>query len=181
MHRAATALIVFGMVLALVAVLIGQWDRTLTALRLKTDKSLALTSDSQRGEMSRNIVRIAWKRMYWARVFVFRLNAGVPQNEVDLAWSRFNEASAEWNENLIINIKALADFYPGSKKREQFEFDIQGRWLGVSQQLFDLRYRTPKDPVALQNMIDDIHARMDTLNNMLYEFALGEPSPRARK
>ena len=81
----------------------------------------------------------------------------------------------------VFNIKALAEYYPHTKKREQFEFDIQGRWLGISQILFDLRYRTPKDPVALRNMIDDVQARMDTLNNLLYEFVLGEPSPRARK
>ena len=180
-HRIETWLVSMALIILALALLVTNLDTVLIALHLKTDKSLALAGAGSRDEISRNLVKIAWRRMYWARVFVFRLNANAPQPEIDSAWVRFNDASAEWNENLMINIKALAEYYPHTKKREQFEFDIQGRWLGISQILFDLRYRTPKDPVALRNMIDDVQARMDTLNNLLYEFVLGEPSPRARK
>jgi hypothetical protein len=181
MHRTTTSVASALLISLALVLLILNLDTVLTALRLKTDKSLALAGAGSRDEISRNLVKIAWRRMYWARVFMFRMNANAPQAEVDSAWMRFNDASAEWNENLMISIKALAEYYPHTKKREQFEFDIQGRWLGISQILFDLRYRTPKDPVARQNMIDDLQARMDTLNNLLYEFVLGEPSPRARK
>jgi hypothetical protein len=148
------------------------------ALRLKTEKALALTPGTSKGQVSRDIVRTAWRRIYWARVFAFRMAVNASQPDVDLAWNKFSEASEEWNTNLMLNIQALAKHYPRTGKREQFEFEIQSRWLGISQLVFDLRYRTPADKEAKQRLIDDIQARTDTLNSVLYEFVLGEPNPQ---
>jgi hypothetical protein len=131
-----------------------------------------------KGQISRELVRDGVARIYWARVFAFRMAVNASQSDADLAWNKFSEASEEWNANLMLNIQALDEHYPRTGKREQFEFEIQSRWLGISQLVFDLRYSTPAEKEAKQRLIDDIQARTDTLNSVLYEFVLGEPSPQ---
>lgn len=169
-------------ILALIALLliamIAASSRARILLGLQPEKALALAEGTDKGGVSRALVRTAWRRIYWARVFAFRMAVNASQPDVDLAWNKFSEASEEWNANLMINIQSLAEHYPRTGKREQFEFEIQSRWLGISQLVFDLRYRTPADKEAKQRLIDDIQARTDTLNSVLYEFVLGEPSPQ---
>lgn len=175
-RRPVLALVLFAA--AVILAIIAASERAQILLRLRTEKALALARGTDKGQISRDLARSAWRRIHWARVFTFRMAVNAPQSDVDLAWNKFGDASDEWNANLMINIQALAEHYPGTGKREQFEFEIQSRWLGISQLVFDLRYRTPTDKEAKQRLIDDIQARTDTLNSVLYEFVLGEPSPQ---
>jgi hypothetical protein len=176
--RRHVVLFVVLVVAALAIGVVAASHRAQVLLRLRSEKALALAPGTNKGQISRELVRTAWRRIYWARVFAFRMAVNASQSDADLAWNKFSEASEEWNANLMINIQALDEHYPRTGKREQFEFEIQSRWLGISQLVFDLRYRTPADKEAKQRLIDDIQARTDTLNSVLYEFVLGEPSPQ---
>lgn len=152
-------------------------DTILVFCHLKTDKVLALASETARGELSRNLVRLAWRRLHWARAAAFRIGADAPQADIEAAWIKYNDAAADWDAELMINIKGLADYYPHSGKREMFELEIQNDWRQISDLLFDLHYRSP-DSAQRRMLAKKVEDRLDALNRVLYQFALDQVPPR---
>jgi hypothetical protein len=183
-------LIAVGIVLAATANVVKDIVQARDVIWPKKSDALLLADQTAKSDFSRQLTRIAWRRMFWARQFVARKNLDMPAADQDSAWSKYYEATADWNENLMVFYQALETYYPHSNKRSALEGDLQSRWSEIHRNLIVLRYPTlaqdkekqrilgfdvdhsdsPRSAPAVAKMIDEF-------NPVMYFFVLNEKAP----
>jgi len=157
-------------------------------LDIDQKNTLALEKEGKKAEISRRLVELAWKRLFWGRDYLALRERDVGTAAQDAAWTQYIAASAEWNSELMIFINALQLYYPkpqrgGSKKVDVFQGHIQPCFTEVGKLLVDVRYlgaedtNTPPPKAEIEDRIATARANIDALNRTLYFFALDEDQP----
>ncbi len=133
---------------------------------------LALAADAEKGESSRNLTAMAWRRLFWARVYNKRSELGADDGELDYAWQQYIESAAEWSSQIMISLQLLDHFYPGTGKRKELESKIQPEWAKLNNALRDLRYASAatneqeRQEQGLQER-ERLHSRITSVSDQL--------------
>lgn len=69
----------------------------LIAMGLKTETALEMAKNSAKSELSRKLTELAWRRIFWARNFVRRVDLGRPQEEMNYSWNKLMNSVADWS------------------------------------------------------------------------------------
>jgi len=145
------------------------------ATGLKQEKALELAADNAKAEFSRHLVELAWRRLFWTRNFVRRVELSRPAAELDYSWNRYLDSAAEWSADIMVDINGLERYYAGSEKPAQFD-RIRVEFLALETLLVKLR--TATDTPASAELIAQAKSLTDKINIDLYFFALNRPPPR---
>ena len=140
----------------------------LVAVGLKQEKTLELARDTAKAEFSRRLVEAAWRRVFWTRNFVRRVELGRPPAELDYSWNKYLDSVADWSANIMVNINGLEQYYPGTDKPSQFDA-VQRKFLALEDVLVTLRSSEPRSSAQ---MIPRAKSLIDEINTDLYFFAL---------
>ena len=70
-------------------------------LEFTQSPALRLAENTAKSDFSDRLTRMAWRRLYLARLFAQRVVDEAPLGEIDSAWSTYINASADWNAELI--------------------------------------------------------------------------------
>jgi hypothetical protein len=145
---------------------------------------LMLANNSAKSEFSRRFTQDAWERIFWMHSYTARVKRDVSSVDIDYAWTKYFESTAQWNRDLMINYQALEDYYPNEQKGQVFISEIQPEFKRIHQMLVDMRY--PEAP-GLRNkkpeVCPELESAIDDLNSRLFLFVTlkNESDPRAPK
>jgi|ERR1017187_5534284 hypothetical protein len=145
----------------------------LVATGLKQEKTLELANDTAKAEFSRKLVEVAWRRLFWTRNFVRRVELGRPPAELDYSWNKYLDTVADWSADMMVNINGLEKYYPHTEKSSQFDA-IQSKFLALEGSLVQVRMAKPEDA---SDAIGPLKTQVDELNTELYFFALNRRPP----
>jgi hypothetical protein len=146
----------------------------LIAVGLKHEKTLELAKDTAKAEFSRRLIELAWRRLFWTRNFVRRVELSRPPLELDYSWNKYLDSVADWSADLMVNINGLEQYYAGTEKPSQFNA-IQAKFLNLEDLLVKLRSVVSKSETP--NLIAETKALIDEVNADLYYFALNRHAP----
>jgi hypothetical protein len=93
----------------------------LIILRLKQEKTLQLAADNAKGELSRKLIQLAWRRLFWTQNYIARVQAHRPPAELEYTWNKHLETVADWSAEYMVNLNGMEQFYPNSEKATQFQ------------------------------------------------------------
>jgi hypothetical protein len=157
-------------------------ETALERLEFIKSPSLRLAENTARSNFSDGLTRLAWRRMYWARLAAQRVVDEAPLGEIDAAWSTYINASADWNAEVMIFIVGLEKYY-GSQRRYDFEDKILGSFTELDDALRSVRrsrimnkLRAPQVPdeadrSEIEKLFANVKAKHTDLNIAMYEFA----------
>jgi hypothetical protein len=153
-------------------------------LDIDQKNALALEKEGKKAEISRALVELAWKRLFWARDYLALRERGATTSAQDAAWNQYIAATAEWNTELMIFVNGVELYYPnpqrGHKKVDVFLNQIQPCFTEVGNLLADVRYlgsedaNTPPSQAEIADQTAVAKANINALNRTLYFFALDE-------
>jgi len=161
----------------------------LTRVGILKETTLQLSTQNAKGELSRKLVALASRRIYWTRNYYTRLELGRSPEELDYSWNKQLEAVADWSTDLITNINTIREYYPHSDKLAQFNH-IHDEFTALENDLVNLRnldedLRNPHPTEFIKQHKDQIKALIpkvknstDQVNFDLYMFALNESGER---
>src|ERR1017187_2307574 len=141
----------------------------LIAAGFKQEKTLELAKDTAKAEFSRRLVELAWRRLFWTRNFVRRVELSRPSTELDYSWNKYLDSVADWSAEMMVNINGLEQYYGGTEKPSQFNA-IQAKFLVLEDLLVKLRSAAPYSGAT--DLLAQAKALIDDLNSDLYYFAL---------
>ena len=116
-----SVMILAGILVVGIGEVIHSGSDILVTLGLKEEKTLKLAADSAKGEFSRKLTELAWRRIFWTQNYIARLKAKRPQSELDYSWSKHLDTVADWSASYLVNIQGMEEFYPRSGKATQLE------------------------------------------------------------
>jgi len=167
----------------------GELARSIKDLRdLVTDSSDALVvseSDSQ-ARVTRDLTETAWRRLYWSRNFLARINRQAVASEIHEAWANLLKSSEEMAAKTMVYSITLGQYY-GLERRAVFENEIQIDFNKLGESLANFRYSpavrnlewaaagtqptlTPDQKTEIEKQITTITEQIKLLNIMLYHF-----------
>ena len=165
------------------AVSVARLIKTMTDfLAFSQHPALRVAEQTAKSDFSDRLTRMAWRRLYWARIFGQRIVDEAPLNEINDAWVRSIEATADWNAEVMIFIVGLQQHYT-LKKSRYFEFTILPAFERLDTALRAIRLSdamrktrssqpmTDADRAAVKKLFGDVLDRHQNLNLLLYEFA----------
>jgi hypothetical protein len=114
-------LILAGMAIIGTAEVVQHGSDLLVALGLKQEKTLELAANNAKGELSRKLIELAWRRLFWTENYVARMQAQRPISELDYTWNKHLDAVADWSSEYMVNLNGMEQFYPNSEKAAQFQ------------------------------------------------------------
>jgi hypothetical protein len=147
----------------------------LVAIGLKQEKTLELANDTAKAEFSRRLIEAAWRRVFWTRNFVRRVELARPSTELDYSWNKYLDTVADWSASIMVNINGLEQYYAGSEKPSQFGA-IQAKFLALEELLVTLRISDSGN--ADKDLIARTKGLVDEINEDLYFFALNRSSAK---
>lgn len=168
----------------------GELARSIKDLRdLITDSSDALVvseADSQ-ARITRDLTETAWRRLYWSRNFLTRINRQAVASEIHEAWVNLLKSSEEMAAKTMVYSITLGQYY-GLERRAFFENEIQGGFTNLGESLTKFRYSPavrklesaavgtqptlpPDQEAEIEKQIFTIKREIDDLNITLYQFA----------
>ena len=174
-QRIFSVVILIGISVIGVSEVVKHGSDLLIAVGLKKEKALELARDTAKAEFSRRLVQVAWRRLFWARNFVRKVELSRPPAELDHSWDRYLDTVADWSADMMVNVNGLEQYYSGTEKPAQFEA-IQKKLLGLENLLMNLRLATTT--AATAEIIARAKSLLDEVNTDLYFFALNRHGPR---
>lgn len=147
-------------------------ERVLVLTGVRPD-ALALARSVDKGAFSRDFAETAWKRLYWARLFVGRLERGASQEAVDEAHKAYVLSSEAWASRIMIYIVNTERFY-GADRAVELEKQVVSAMNQVSEAVSDLRY--PRPGASPNHGSAD--AAIDAANAALFRFVRGFDLPK---
>lgn len=116
-----SVVILAGIILVGIGEVVQSGSEILVTLGLKEEKTLKLAADSAKGEFSRKLTELAWRRIFWTQNYIARLKAKRPQSELDYSWGKHLDTVADWSADYLVNVQNMEEFYPRSGKTAQLE------------------------------------------------------------
>jgi hypothetical protein len=170
---------IFSMVILVGTLVIGTSEVVkhstdlLVATGIKPEKTLELARDTAKADFSRRLVELAWRRIFWTRNFVRRVELARPPSELEYSWNKYLDTVADWSADIMVNINGLEQYYAGTEKPAQFGA-IQDKLRALEDPLVDLRSAAMNPP---RDLITQVKSKIDEINGDLYWFALNRRGP----
>jgi hypothetical protein len=143
------------------------------ALLFPPPNALEVADHQSKQEISREFIRIAWKRLYRSRQFLARIARDASEEEIDAAWRALLESVEEMSSKTMMFAIAFGEIYSDAIRGE-FEGTIQFRFEELTRSIVDLRYQIRKKQIQgkdLQCKVAELQSGLDGLNVQLYQFA----------
>jgi hypothetical protein len=169
-------LILLGIAIIGSAEVVQRGSDLLVAVRLKQEKTLELAANSAKGELSRKLIELAWRRLFWTENYIARMQAQRPPSELDYTWNKHLEAVADWSADYMVNLNGMEQFYPNSDKAAQFQAIHQKFRELEYQHIVPLR-KVESDGLDHSKELKSAQDLADQLNLDLYYFALNRSGP----
>ena len=185
-----SVLIILGICVVGVSEVAQHGTDLLTRMGILKEKTLQLSTQNAKGELSRKLVALASRRIYWTRNYYTRVELDRPPEELDYSWNRQLDAVADWSSDVITNINTIREYYPHSDKLAQFT-NIHDEFMALETDLVSLRNleegtrRTHSSDIVgqhkqqIKELIPKIRDSTNQVNYDLYMFALNESMERA--
>ncbi|HEY5174397.1 MAG TPA: hypothetical protein VII95_02400 [Terriglobales bacterium] len=148
-----SALIIVGLCVIGVSEVAQHGTDLLTRIGILKETTLQLATQNAKGELSRKLVALASRRIYWTRNYYTRLELGRSPEELDYSWNKQLDTVADWSADLITNVNTIRQYYPHSDKLSQF-VHIHDEFMALENDLVnlrnldeDLRKQYPRDVV----------------------------------
>jgi hypothetical protein len=187
---------IFAVLILVAAGVVGVSELTekgsdlLVSLGLKQEKALRLADDNAKGELSRKVIELAYRRKFWTENYIARLKRDRPQPELDYTWNKHLDAVADWSAELMVTTNGMDKFYKGSDKPNQFQ-SIHSQFSEVeSKCIVPLRKFIPSSEkhtlntkeIAERDAAADVAQEAeDQLGFDLYCFSQGVTDPKNRR
>ena len=130
-------------------------------------RQLRLTEESARGEFSRRLTELAYRRIFWANNYVGRIKRKAQAVDIDIAWNNYMNTVGDWSVTLVGNRLQLSEFY-GSEKENEFNTVVDDGLKSIHASLITLRY-----PDSSPEDLDAVFQKIDKVNEDVYFFASG--------
>jgi hypothetical protein len=122
---------------------VGGCHDTLCPLQRSSDPKLhalvdGLATENAKGELSRKLIALASRRIFWTRNYYKRVELKRPAIEIDYSWNKYLDTVADWSADLITNSNAMTEYYASSDKPAQFDH-IHGEFRALEGGLIKLR------------------------------------------
>jgi hypothetical protein len=176
---------VFSALMLCSAVVIGTSEVTekgsnlMVDLGLKKEKALQLADKTAKGDLSRKVIELAYRRKFWTENYIARLNNGRPQEELDYTWNKHLDTVADWSSELMVTRNGMDQFYKGTNKSEEFQ-NIHNQFSEIETQcIVPLRRFKANDN---QKHLDEENIAKEAENQLgydLYCFAQGVNDPNS--
>jgi hypothetical protein len=145
----------------------------MVALGLKQEKALQLADETAKGDLSRRVIELAYRRKFWTENYIARLHAGRPQQELDYTWNKQLDAVADWSSELMVTTNGMNKFYKGTSKPDEFQ-NIHNQFSEIETKcIVPLRRFTANDNRKHLEEENVAKNAEDQLGFDLYCFALG--------
>jgi hypothetical protein len=147
--------------------------------RFKTPDAFVLAENTAKSAFSDQLAQRAWRRLFWAQLFLRRVNGRAAISDIDGAWKSYIDADADWNANIMISIVGLQNYY-GKKRSKELEHDIEKLFsklddhlgtIRLSDMMSDLRKGSDLKPEQIETFNNEaIRAKLDidVLQSKLY-------------
>jgi hypothetical protein len=181
-----SVLIIVGICVIGVSEVMQHGTDLLVRIGILKETTLQLSTQTAKGELSRNLVALASRRIYWTRNYYTRLELGRPPEELDYSWNKQLDAVADWSADVITNVNTIREYYPHSDKLEQF-IHIHDEFRALENDLVTLRNMQEDDMKKphfngstkqrkdqTKELISKVKKSTDQVNYDLYMFALNE-------
>jgi hypothetical protein len=175
-----SVLILAGIALIGLSEVVQKGSDLLIVLRLKQEKTLQLAAENAKGELSRKLIELAWRRLFWTENYIARMEAHRPPSELDYTWNKHLETVADWSSEYMVNLNGMEQFYPNSVKAAQFQ--------SIHEKFRDLEYnhvvqlrKAELEQRDLSNDLDSAKKLANQLNEDLFYFALNKSGEEAKK
>ncbi len=181
--------IVVGLIIIAASEVVQHWSDLMIRLGITEEKTLQLSTSNAKGELSRALVTLASKRIFWTRNYYTRVELGRASDDIDYSWNKHIETVAEWSAQYITNLNAIAEYYPKSEKSSQFDH-IHDEFRDLEGNLAELRntelaFRHGALPLNLktatkrvEDLLKLIKTQTDQVNVDVFFFALNRPEPK---
>ena len=82
----------------------------LASVGLIQEKTLQLAADNAKGDFSRQLIDLAWRRLFWSRNYVEKVHLRRPQSELDYSWNKHLDTVADWSAEYMVNVNGMEKF-----------------------------------------------------------------------
>jgi hypothetical protein len=181
--------IFFGIAVIAISEFASHGTDLLTRFGFAKEKTLELATENAKGELSRKLVALASRRIFWTRNYYKRVELDRPVEELDQAWMKYVDTVADWSADLITNSNAMTEYYANTDKPAQFnrihkEFkDLEGGMIALRTSEEAIRKVSPAhredERKAAVLLAARVRSCIDAINVDVYFFALNEKSPEA--
>jgi hypothetical protein len=138
------------------------YNTLLVSTGLKSD-ALDLASQSTRGEFSRQLTDVAWRRLYWSNSYTGRIKRNAPSSDIDESWRQYSLTMADWNAQLVTMRRFFEEYY-SARHGEAFN-SIHTQFTAIHADLVFLRYEdTVSTPAQRKQRADSIQRQINEVN-----------------
>lgn len=143
------------------------FDRLMVAVGLKPD-ALSLAASSEKGAFARDFSEVAWRRIYWARVVIGRIERKWSKDEISEAYKAYVQASETWATKMMTFVTYTERFH-GTSKAVQLESSVVKAMNDLAEQVASLRHADQPSAASLVSA----HKSVDLANEACYHFVRG--------
>ena len=133
-------------------------------------KTLDVTSNNAKSELSQNIIRTAWNRMFWTRNYTEKIKRGASAIELKESWDKYMLATEKWSSEIMIYYISLDKFYPNTDKRAILENRVQPKFGKIASKMASLKYSLVDTTKNHSDLANEIQNMNNELNFDLYFF-----------
>lgn len=149
------------------------WDHVEVAAGWKPD-ALQLARNTEKGTFSRNLVQVAWRRMFWMRRYASAVGDELPASDQAEIWNGYVKVLETWNTELMTNIIQLNEYYDASRTHD-FQYRIQPKFGELHACMVRLHYRAIYEAKGQAGCsIGDQHGETDVENAKLLEHGIDD-------
>ena len=160
----AILLIVFATLIA-VGNVADSLDKILVGIGMRRD-ALDLAAGDAKGEFSRRLVNLAWRRLFWSNTFTARVLRNAPAEDLNEAWKQYTATVADWSAELVTMRQFLNEHY--TESRTAIFTEVHTQFRGIHTDMVKLRYEmAAADPASRIEVSRSIQARNDDVNFQL--------------
>jgi hypothetical protein len=141
-------------------------------------EGVLLAQDSAKSKFSEDLIRAAWRRLFYADLYTRRVvdatSVSLVSHEIvtdiEEAWKLYISSLSEWNANLMINIVGLEHYYDASKSLD-LEGPIQSQFIALDKHLRDLRLTNFERKIRSddqRNIIDTDRTEVKLVSDVIF-------------
>jgi hypothetical protein len=143
------------------------YEKMMVLLGFKPD-SLALAASTEKGAFAREFSEIAWRRLFWARAVIGRVEHNWKAEEIASAYNSYSAASEAWHTKLMIFFTYTERFH-GLTKAKELEQKVVAAMDTMAEEVSLVRAPKEKTPEEFKRAHDSI----DAANSALFHFVWG--------
>jgi len=128
---------------------LSSWHQILVDFGLAKSESAVLAQEGAEGDLVRDMTRMMSDRVFWVVRYSSEVTDGLPKEDQDETWKRYNDSVITWNKNYMLNVILTEKFFGDEATKQLADFN----WLlrEVNDCLVKIRYPAiykDKDPAC---------------------------------